>query len=97
MQLWATVSSIDQEKACGVTYQSNLSYHSSAVNALRFSPSGKFSCYFSLICKGRHSVSMMQLVYFDDDTLSSNNWVFKNISLYGMWSKTSRGFDGLLA
>ncbi|KAH6769458.1 Transducin/WD40 repeat-like superfamily protein [Perilla frutescens var. frutescens] len=41
IKLWATVSSIDQKKAPGVTYQSNLSYHSSAVNALRFSPSGE--------------------------------------------------------
>ncbi|KAL8477098.1 hypothetical protein ACS0TY_029419 [Phlomoides rotata] len=41
IKLWATVSSIDQEKACGVTYQSNLAYHSSAVNTLRFSPSGE--------------------------------------------------------
>ncbi|KAH6812654.1 Transducin/WD40 repeat-like superfamily protein [Perilla frutescens var. frutescens] len=41
IKLWATVSSIDQKKAPGVTYQSNLSYHGSAVNALRFSPSGE--------------------------------------------------------
>ncbi|KAK4416717.1 Chromatin assembly factor 1 subunit FAS2 [Sesamum alatum] len=41
IKLWATVSDIDQKKAPGVTYQSNLSYHSSAVNALRFSPSGE--------------------------------------------------------
>ncbi|KAI3451521.1 hypothetical protein Pfo_008186 [Paulownia fortunei] len=41
IKLWATVSSIDQKKAPGVTYQSNLSYHSSAVNALRFSPYGE--------------------------------------------------------
>ncbi|KAH6825465.1 Transducin/WD40 repeat-like superfamily protein [Perilla frutescens var. hirtella] len=41
IKLWATVSSIDQKKVPGVTYQSNLSYHSSAVNALRFSPSGE--------------------------------------------------------
>ncbi|KAL1564108.1 chromatin assembly factor 1 subunit FAS2 [Salvia divinorum] len=40
IKIWATVSSSDQKKAPGVTYQSNLSYHSSAVNALRFSPSG---------------------------------------------------------
>ncbi|KAL0350407.1 UNVERIFIED_CONTAM: Chromatin assembly factor 1 subunit FAS2 [Sesamum radiatum] len=32
---------IDQKKAPGVTYHSNLSYHSSAVNAVRFSPSGR--------------------------------------------------------
>ncbi|KAG8383807.1 hypothetical protein BUALT_Bualt04G0052200 [Buddleja alternifolia] len=41
IKLWATVSSIDQKEAPGVTYKSNLSYHSSAVNALRFSPSGE--------------------------------------------------------
>ncbi|PIN20606.1 Chromatin assembly complex 1 subunit B/CAC2 (contains WD40 repeats) [Handroanthus impetiginosus] len=41
IKLWATVSTIDQKKAPGVTYQSSLSYHSSAVNALRFSPSGE--------------------------------------------------------
>ncbi|XP_042066678.1 chromatin assembly factor 1 subunit FAS2-like isoform X1 [Salvia splendens] len=40
IKIWATVSSSDQKKAPGVAYQSNLSYHSSAVNALRFSPSG---------------------------------------------------------
>ncbi|EYU23786.1 hypothetical protein ABFS82_08G094300 [Erythranthe guttata] len=41
IKLWATVSGIDQKKAPGVTYHSNLSYHSSAVNTLRFSPSGE--------------------------------------------------------
>ncbi|KAL0449806.1 UNVERIFIED_CONTAM: Chromatin assembly factor 1 subunit FAS2 [Sesamum latifolium] len=41
IKLWATVSNIDQKKAPGVTYHSNLSYHSSAVNAVRFSPSGE--------------------------------------------------------
>ncbi|XP_011099755.1 chromatin assembly factor 1 subunit FAS2 isoform X1 [Sesamum indicum] len=41
IKLWATVSHIDQKKAPGVTYHSNLSYHSSAVNAVRFSPSGE--------------------------------------------------------
>ncbi|KAK6125587.1 hypothetical protein DH2020_040668 [Rehmannia glutinosa] len=41
IKLWATVSGIDQKKSPGVTYQSNLSYHSSAVNSLRFSPLGE--------------------------------------------------------
>ncbi|KAL0343167.1 UNVERIFIED_CONTAM: Chromatin assembly factor 1 subunit FAS2 [Sesamum angustifolium] len=41
IKLWTTVSNIDQKKAPGVTYHSNLSYHSSAVNAVRFSPSGE--------------------------------------------------------
>lgn len=41
IKIWVTVSSNDQKKAPGVTYQSSLSYHSSAVNALRFSPSGE--------------------------------------------------------
>ncbi|KAK4393789.1 Chromatin assembly factor 1 subunit FAS2 [Sesamum angolense] len=41
IKLWTTVSNIDQKKAPGVTYHSNLSYHSSAVNAVRFSPSGR--------------------------------------------------------
>ncbi|XP_051127439.1 chromatin assembly factor 1 subunit FAS2 [Andrographis paniculata] len=41
IKLWATVSGIEKKKAPEVTYQSSLSYHSSAVNALRFSPSGE--------------------------------------------------------
>ncbi|XP_075498381.1 chromatin assembly factor 1 subunit FAS2-like isoform X1 [Primulina tabacum] len=41
IKLWATVSGKDQTKAPGVTYQSSLSHHNSAVNVLRFSPSGE--------------------------------------------------------
>ncbi|KZV54477.1 hypothetical protein F511_18962 [Dorcoceras hygrometricum] len=40
IKLWATMSGKDQNKAPGVTYQSSLSHHCSAVNVLRFSPSG---------------------------------------------------------
>ncbi|KAL6498027.1 3-oxoacyl-[acyl-carrier-protein] synthase [Orobanche gracilis] len=35
IKLWATISGIDEKKSPGVTYHNNLSYHSSAVNALR--------------------------------------------------------------
>ncbi|KAK4490667.1 hypothetical protein RD792_001358 [Penstemon davidsonii] len=41
IKLWTTIASEDEKKAPGVAYHSNLSYHSSAVNVLRFSPSGK--------------------------------------------------------
>ncbi|KAL6543394.1 3-oxoacyl-[acyl-carrier-protein] synthase [Orobanche hederae] len=41
IKLWATISGIDEKKSPGVAYHNNLSYHSSAVNALRFSPSGE--------------------------------------------------------
>ncbi|GER43605.1 transducin/WD40 repeat-like superfamily protein [Striga asiatica] len=41
IKLWATVSGIDENKSPGVTYHNSLSYHSSAVNAIRFSPSGE--------------------------------------------------------
>lgn len=65
-QIWATVSYIDQKKAPGVAYQSNLSYHSSAVNALRFSPSGKFTYCFS--CRQRCSIVRLKVpIAFLDD------------------------------
>ncbi|XP_075483038.1 chromatin assembly factor 1 subunit FAS2-like isoform X1 [Primulina tabacum] len=41
IKLWATMSGKDQKKAPEVTYQSSLSHHNSAVNVLRFSPSGE--------------------------------------------------------
>lgn len=41
IKLWMINSSEDQKKSPGATYQNSLSYHSSAVNALRFSPSGE--------------------------------------------------------
>ncbi|KAL2551560.1 Chromatin assembly factor 1 subunit FAS2 [Forsythia ovata] len=41
IKLWLINSSEDQKKAPEATYQNSLSYHSSAVNALRFSPSGE--------------------------------------------------------
>ncbi|KAL3646996.1 hypothetical protein CASFOL_009168 [Castilleja foliolosa] len=41
IKLWSTVSGIGENKSPGVIYHNNLSYHSSAVNALRFSPSGE--------------------------------------------------------
>ncbi|EPS71597.1 hypothetical protein M569_03161 [Genlisea aurea] len=42
IKLWTLISGIDLKKDPGVTYQNNLSSHSSAVNALRFSPSGDY-------------------------------------------------------
>ncbi|XP_073155609.1 chromatin assembly factor 1 subunit FAS2 [Henckelia pumila] len=41
IKLWAAMSGKDQKRAPEVTYQSSLSHHSSAVNVLRFSPSGE--------------------------------------------------------
>ncbi|KAI5672511.1 hypothetical protein M9H77_12875 [Catharanthus roseus] len=40
IKIWVIDSSEEQKKDPGASYQSSLSYHSSAVNALRFSPSG---------------------------------------------------------
>lgn len=47
-QIWVIDSSEEQKKDPGASYQSSLSYHSSAVNALRFSPSGKGANYYHL-------------------------------------------------
>lgn len=41
IKLWKIDSCEEQSKGPGATYQSSLSYHSSSVNALRFSPSGE--------------------------------------------------------
>ncbi|XP_065873208.1 chromatin assembly factor 1 subunit FAS2 [Euphorbia lathyris] len=41
IKLWLIGSGEDETKIPAATYQSSLSYHSSAVNALRFSPSGE--------------------------------------------------------
>lgn len=40
-QLWTINSGKEQNKGPGATYKTSLSYHTSAVNVLRFSPSGK--------------------------------------------------------
>lgn len=40
-KLWLINSSETQKKLPAASYQNSLSYHSSAVNVLRFSPSGK--------------------------------------------------------
>ncbi|KAF8405848.1 hypothetical protein HHK36_007925 [Tetracentron sinense] len=40
IKLWLVISGEEQKKAPTVSYQNSLSYHGSAVNALRFSPSG---------------------------------------------------------
>lgn len=40
-QLWMINSEENEKKAPSVSYQTSLSYHNGAVNALRFSPSGK--------------------------------------------------------
>ncbi|GAB2280747.1 3-oxoacyl-[acyl-carrier-protein] synthase [Dionaea muscipula] len=42
IKIWQIVSEEAHEKAPTATYQNSLSYHSSPVNALRFSPSGEF-------------------------------------------------------
>lgn len=39
--MWVIDSEENEKKAPSVTYQASLSYHSGAVNALRFSPSGE--------------------------------------------------------
>lgn len=41
MQLWLVTSGEVQKKTPTASYQNSLAYHGSAVNALRFSPSGK--------------------------------------------------------
>uniref|UniRef100_A0A9I9CTB4 CAF1B/HIR1 beta-propeller domain-containing protein n=1 Tax=Cucumis melo TaxID=3656 RepID=A0A9I9CTB4_CUCME len=41
IKLWLLNSGEEQKKVPGATYQSSLSYHGSAVNCLRFSPSGE--------------------------------------------------------
>ncbi|VFQ63530.1 unnamed protein product [Cuscuta campestris] len=41
IKLWIISSSEDQKKAPGVTYKTSLVYHSSAINVIRFSPSGE--------------------------------------------------------
>lgn len=45
-QLWVINPGNMPKKAPTATYQSSLSYHGSAVNVLRFSPSGECSCMF---------------------------------------------------
>ncbi|KGN48363.1 chromatin assembly factor 1 subunit FAS2 [Cucumis sativus] len=41
IKLWLLNSGEEQKKVPGATYQTSLSYHGSAVNSLRFSPSGE--------------------------------------------------------
>ncbi|OIT28224.1 PREDICTED: chromatin assembly factor 1 subunit FAS2 [Nicotiana attenuata] len=41
IKMWVIYSGENEKKAPSVSYQTSLSYHSSAVNALRFSPSGE--------------------------------------------------------
>ncbi|CAH9123243.1 unnamed protein product [Cuscuta epithymum] len=41
IKLWTISSSEDPKKAPGVAYKTSLTYHSSAINVLRFSPSGE--------------------------------------------------------
>ncbi|XP_078432919.1 transducin/WD40 repeat-like superfamily protein isoform X2 [Wolffia australiana] len=42
IKLWVVMASSDSKKGPSATYKSSLSYHSSAVNVLRFSPSGEY-------------------------------------------------------
>lgn len=48
-QLWKIDSGEEQSKGPGATYQSSLTYHSSSVNALRFSPSGIWGSFYRRI------------------------------------------------
>ncbi|KAL2906786.1 Chromatin assembly factor 1 subunit FAS2 [Bienertia sinuspersici] len=49
IKIWQVDSGEEQKKTPTASYQTSLSYHSSAVNVLRFSPSGKeYSCIAAL-------------------------------------------------